>query len=542
MVVGSPTPGDEEPGKYGTMTVASSKLLTRYLPKVLEGKVPSRPPLVIVGNTTSGRGLPERLLDDDLEVNFYERDGRGGWRWCRQDKWSRWDSQDHWPQAQQAAAAEVTRSLLAGYPSRQDLFAGMVMRSGYLFTHGPDGLFSGRYQYFFGAPVDAPLKLETCMRFDAQGHTILYVEAKASKSCPTGEPSKDDSWQAFRWGPGPEQRPEIKLRVQHTVSDKLPGGWGEEVNVQNSDSHKNRSAGVGTGSDEAGIQKIWGSNMGQKDDNPVNLMYRRDGAVAVREYHFLDADRVPFSAMDNQELIYQFDRRRESWLDESGVTIVAEFFKANEHRPRHRYYLVNKFVKRQEQFDETGRIKRVITVDRWTSPNPQPNPDLDESKLKEDVSWRLLLHRVYHRVYDIDASGKAKLVAASWGERTKFTDLGRASLYSIGVSSHIVFGTPDGQEVWKTEEAFEQAFDFSSSADEVFPDHAAYWANRRRKADVTRNKGLASDKAFTATLAKTGDARLASQAAAAAAAAVVDDTQVIPPKRPPMAPYKVFTP
>ena len=76
--------------------------------------------------------------------------------------------------------------------------------------------------------------------------------------------------------------------------------------------------------------------------------------------------------LEKPETIYRYDRRRQTYVDGSSVKL-CEFFKANEHLSRYRYYLFSGYVVRQEQLDAKGRITRVITVNDWRQPAPAPS-------------------------------------------------------------------------------------------------------------------------------------------------------------------------
>lgn len=155
-----------------------------------------------------------------------------------------------------------------------------------------------------------------------------------------------------------------------------------------------------------------------------------------------------------------------TYFDGSSVKLF-EFFKANEHLSRYRYYLFSGYVVRQEQLDAKGRITRVITVNDWSQPRPGPKPDMGD-RLLDQKALRFIGNQIYHRVHDVDAIGKPTLVALSWNRKMRLNPLKRTPMSS----ADLVYSTPDGKERRKTKADFEKYFDFSPSAVHVFPDVA----------------------------------------------------------------------
>lgn len=204
--------------------------------------------------------------------------------------------------------------------------------------------------------------------------------------------------------------------------------------------------------------------MGKLDNNAANIIVDSFGHWTGSTYYFTKPP-VPLDVLENPELIYKYERRRQTYVD-GDLLRLFELFKPNEHVSRHRYYYLRDML-RNEQLDAKGRVTRVITVNDYRQPRPGPHPDVDD-KLLTDKGLRISGHQIYHRVYDLDAQGRPTLVAVSWNSKLRLNPLKKTHRDFADV----VYGTPDGTVKWKKLEDFEKFFGFSSNAAEVFPDDA----------------------------------------------------------------------
>ncbi len=397
-------------------------------------------------------------------VFSYEPAGDGRWRLCRADGWTRSDPSD----PRDATERRITQQYVQSNPALSKLFPEHVMSYSTLYVYDANGHLASVYDAWFEQFDQGP-QLLTCTRFDARGKITLWVDPKVSKKCPTGEPDLRDEWAQYKIVTKPDGTDLVLLQHFHRPDPKT-GQWRKEIRFQHGLEFDEVPHGNVEADSVRGVTRIWGSNLGVKDHNASNRVKNRFGQWSGSNYTFLSG-KVPLEVIDNNDLIYQFKRRRESRVDGQSV-LLEELFMPNENRPRRRYYLASGYMERHEQLDARGRIKRIITVEGWRQPRPGPKPEFNDDLLT-DKGLRVRLRKIYHRVYDIDDKGVPKLVAVSWNKKLPLSEAGRSSLHSIQGRVNVVYGTPDGKVVWQTKEAFEKAFDFSHGAAEVFPDFVA---------------------------------------------------------------------
>lgn len=85
------------------------------------------------------------------------------------------------------------------------------------------------------------------------------------------------------------------------------------------------------------------------------------------------------------------------------------------HQPRDRFYMAAGRTLRQEQHDETGKLKRAINLG-FVGLNRKDGGFYED--LRGKVSLKLKGNKLLYRVWEYDAAGKASLVAIGWD--TKF--------------------------------------------------------------------------------------------------------------------------
>lgn len=320
----------------------------------------------------------------------------------------------------------------------------------------------GRIEQIIQADLSKDLPVDTtaqhCNRYDDSDRVILWVNPEHTKKCPIGEPSLRDEWREFRYATVDGK--EVQLRSRWHLP-KSTARWREEWSPFQIDPTPDSVWGNAFVDSRRGVYEIFGSTYGKLDNNAANMVVDVFGRWNGSNYTFLKPP-VRISLLENPDELYKYERRRMTRLD--GHIRLYELFKANEHISRHRFYILEGYVLRHEQLDAKGKIKRIITVNDWRQPRPGPNPDFDDRLLKTSAPL-LIAHQVYHRVYEIDANGRPTLVALSWNRSVR-NPLKRTPL----TMADLVFGTPDGQEKWKTREEFDKAFDTSEYALQIFPE------------------------------------------------------------------------
>lgn len=423
-----------------------------------DGREPYPPALPQEMLSKSG---PETLPKPAGYIAYYEPNGKSGWRVCREDRWG-WLQTDT---AKKATTLGLTAKYRASNSALEKLTEGYSLWYSKQYFYDSKGRIERIASWYYAsekyqaAPVD-----DHCLRYDDQDRVILSVEPRSTLVCPKGEPDPRDLWARTSYYEGVDfsGNPTFYPAI-NSHSGKPDGTWTESFKPFWVGSGNNALAGNAEADSQNGVTVIYGSNLGKLDDNAANTVINEFGHQSGTSYFFTKPP-VPLEVLKNPELIYQYERRRQT-IVEGSILKLFELFKPNEHISRHRYYLLDGYFLRHEQLDEKGRVTRVITVNDWRQKRPGPNPDVND-KLLTNKGIRLFGHQIYHRVYDIDASGKPTLVAISWNRARRINPL----QYTAIDAADVAYGTPDGKERWKTQEAFEKSFNTSWRAAQVFPD------------------------------------------------------------------------
>ncbi len=288
----------------------------------------------------------------------------------------------------------------------------------------------------------------------------MAVSPGVTKICPAGQPDIRDTWRRFEYDKFTGKKiPEITQ--QHHLGDK-DGSWREEWSPFQIGTGPNAPSGHANVNSQKGVYEIYGSSMGKRDDNVANTVLDPFGHWNGSTYTF-PLPPVSINVLTDIDALYKLLRRRQTYV-EGSVTRLYELFKPNEHLSQHRYYMIGGYVARHEQLDDKGKVVRLITVEKWRQPRPGSKPAVDDNRL-DTHHWPLIAHDVFHRVYDIDASGKPTLKALSWNRKWQIFGKGKTSIDF----ADLVYGTPDGRERW-TKAEFEKLFNTSSRASHVFPE------------------------------------------------------------------------
>jgi hypothetical protein len=435
---------DEQPGNFEIEDLFESIKYEAYpapLPSEMFGKEGS-------GNLSS---------TGYSNISYYEPDGKGKWRLCRRDGF--WPERVGQDSEIRIAIQRIVQRYTVGSPLLRKAIEKHTPLSSTLFFYDEMGRIASIEKGDFEKP-DKPATVKICRRYDEKNRITLLLKPISTQSCTNDQPDLRDSWLRFRYGEYNGEEVPL-LNERHFAS--TTGKWRKEIYFSNG-SAPNDPHGVAKAKSEKGVTIIYGSNFGKLDDNAANTVVDAFGRVNAAAYFFTQPP-VPLDVLEHPELIYKYERRRQTYI-EGQLGILFELFQPNEHITRHRYYFIGRML-RNEQLDANGKVTRVITVDDYRQPRPGPHPDVDD-KLLTDKAPRLIGHQIYHRVYDIDVKGKPKLIAVSWNRKLRLNPLKKTSM----TFADMAYGTPDGKIRWKTAAEFEKAFGFSTDAVEVFPDEA----------------------------------------------------------------------
>ena len=435
--------GQEQKPGFASFGVSQSATYNPYpapLPKEMLGK----------------EGSGTLLKDETSDVSYYEPDGKGAWRVCRVERW--------WPagfgdEEVRAVLKPITERYVS-IPVLKKLAQQNVALFAKLYFYDNKGRLTRLEEGEFEKPGQkATIKI--CRKYDDDDNLTLLLDPRTSQSCQASPPDVRDEWIRYRYGKYKGEQVEL-LNEWHSGS--AAGKWSKHFYNFRTGAEPDAVFGFAKAKVNRGVTLIYGSNVGKLDNNAANTVLNSFGKMNVAAYFFTSPP-TPLEVLEKPDLIYKYERRRQTFVDGPGLKLY-ELFKPGEHRSRHRYYSEVGYIVRQEQFDATGRVTRVVTVDGWRQPRPGPRPDVND-KLLTDKGIRITGHQIYHRVYDFDAQGKPTLVAVSWNRKLR-NPLKKTSV----LSADLVFGTPDGKERWKSREEFGKHFDFSPTAAQVFPDRA----------------------------------------------------------------------
>lgn len=390
------------------------------------------------------------------QIAYFEQAKDKSWRICRVDYW--WPEADE-TDARRAKMLEQSKRYAAGHKFLEDLVRDhRVLLSSTRYLYDPKGRITRVEIASFSNPEKSTLRVTDCRRYDDNDRVVLWVNPKATNKCPEGEPAPADTWRQFKFADANEQGVEL---LQRWHVPKEAGKWVEEWSPIQLDISSDAVRGHAKVDSMRGLKEIYGSTFGSKDNNAANMVVDVFGRWNGSTYYFTKPP-VPISVLQSPSELYGYERRRMTRLDND--TRMFELFKPNEHISRHRIYMLADVVLRHEQLDEKGRVTRIITVNDWRQPRPGPKPDFDDKRLSTKAP-RLMAHQIYHRVYDVDVSGRPTLVAASWNRSV------RNPLKSTPLTmADLVFGTPDGKQKWKNREEFNQAFNTSENGRPIFPE------------------------------------------------------------------------
>ena len=433
---------EQKPG-FGSLGVSQSRTYYPY---------PEPLPKEMLSNEVTGE-----LSDSKTsEISFYEPDGKGQWRICRVEQW--WPPGAGNDNASRNQYRKITQRYAAGNSVLSKLGPQHMALYATLYFYDKKGRLIRLEEGDFQKP-EQKASIKICREYDDDDNLTLLLDPKNSQSCQASPPDIRDEWMRYRYGKYKGEQVEL-LDEWHRGS--AAGQWSKHFGVFRTGVEPDAVFGSAKAKAGRGVTLIYGSNVGKLDNNAANTVLDSFGRMNATAYFFTQPP-TSLKVLDKPDLIYAYERRRQTYIDGQRVKLF-ELFKPNEHRSRYRYYSEAGYIVRQEQFDANGRVTRVITVDNWRQPRPGPRPDVSD-KLLTDKGIRIPGHEIYHRVYDVDASGKPTLVAVSWNR-----EIGYPLKKTTILSADLVFGTPSGKEIWKSRDEFGKHFDFSPTTAQVFPD------------------------------------------------------------------------
>lgn len=434
----------DQQGNFGNFNVSQTSVDFPY---------PEPLPKEMVGREGSGN-LP---TDQNADVSYYEPDGKGNWRVCRTEIW--W-SRPEGDQEVRKMLKPITERYVENNPVLKKIASRNVAMFAKMFFYDAKGRVIRLEEGDFRKP-DQKASIKICRQYDDDDNLTLLLDPRNSQSCRATPLDVRDEWLQSRYAKYDGKTVEL-LNEWHRGS--ASGKWSKSFDVFRSSAGPDAVFGAAKAKEGKGVTIIYGSNAGRLDNNAANTVLDTFGKVGAVAYWFIKPP-VPLEVLEKPELIYQYERRRQTYID-GGEVKLLELFQPNGHRSRHRYYVMGGYVVRHEQFEANGRVTRVITLNDWRQPRPGGKPDIND-KLLTDEGLSISAHQIYHRVYDFDAEGKPKLVAVSWNRAIR-NPLKNTSV----LSADVVYGTPSGKERWRNKQEFAKYFDFSPEADQVYPDLA----------------------------------------------------------------------
>jgi hypothetical protein len=413
-------------------------------------------------------------------VSYFEPDGRGQWRLCREESWHSKEkepfSDNQWYMLSDAAHRNVP-ALAPWLKTHYSSYAKMFKY---------DKL--GRLAESFAASMRddglAVYSLE-CWRYDDRNRVTLQLKPDQTEACPTGEPDTRDFYyyREFFDFTEPDGSPASMLTWDEINfgDEDDDGGWVKNIHFArlidpgNPIRQKRFQGGNARADSKRGVLYILGGGRLGERENSIGQSFKyASGGSPPIEYLFLHPEPVPHEMLRDPDNIYKYNRRRDT--DITRVIRLHEYFPANQTRIRERFFTAFARTLRHEQLDGEGRLRRAINVGRFSRTDEKYgfyDEDLESAK----ISLKLIGRELYYRVWEYDADGKATLAALGWGAWP--TLLGKPAKID---EADIRFGTPDGTERWKTKEEFFAAFDFDPNAKRAF---ARAYFDRSRGAVVS---------------------------------------------------------
>jgi hypothetical protein len=402
------------------------------------------------------KSVNNRLVENGGDITYYELDGKGSWRICRKDGWAANANLTNSPQ--KLIAQRLSQQYRSTASKLKKVTEGYWLSTSTQYFYDAKGRIERVSHWYFEDGISGASD-QICQRYDDKDRILLAVDPWITKTCPAGQPDLRDRWLQYKYGEFNGETIPLLVLGHNGQAD---GSWSEKFDPFRLSPSPDAVWGHAEADSKKGVSFIFGSNLGKLDDNAANTVVDSFGRWTGSTYSFTKPP-VPLAVLEKPELIYQYERRRQTYVD-GQIVKLFELFKPNQHVPQDRYYMIDGFVLRHEQLNAAGIVTRVITIEDWRQPRPGPTPDVND-KLLSHHEVALMAHKVFHRVYDMDANRRPKLVAVSWDRAIRLNPKKKIPIDM----ADLVYGTPDGKERWKTEAEFEKKFRTSSHAAHVFP-------------------------------------------------------------------------
>jgi hypothetical protein len=390
-------------------------------------------------------------------ISYYEEFGSGKWRICRREYWLPPDSGN---EKSRQEALTISREYVSTNSGLARKTSGYMALQAFMYYYDTKGRIARIEEGDF-LNKGAKARIKICRTYDDQNRLLLFLNPRTTQTCSHDVPDVRDEWIRYKYGEVDGDQVTIWDEWHHGDES---GRWSKRFEKFRTGYGPDDIYGAASSKSDKGVVTIYGSTAGKLDDNSANTVLNEFGQRTGATYQFTKP-RVPLEVLENPMALYKYERRRQTYI-EGQLIRMYELFKPNEHISRHRYYYAGGMW-RNEQVDANGRVTRVITVDDYRQPRPGPNPAVND-KLLTDKGLRIFGHQIYHRVYDIDANGRPRLVAVSWNRKLRLNPLKNTNMDFADVA----YGTPDGKVRWKKLSDFEKFFGFTSNAAEVFPDRS----------------------------------------------------------------------
>jgi hypothetical protein len=262
-------------------------------------------------------------------ISYYERDNRGRWRICRVEMW--------WPPGAGSEDSRIymlktTEKYLSSNPQLRKALSGHVVLYATQYFYDKKGRIAKTAVGDFMNVINAA-DVKICREYDEKDRLVLYMNPHTTQSCSNEPPDVRDEWLRNRYG---DYRGEQVVLLDEWHHGSAGGRWSKKFEVFRTSAGPDNVRGAALAKWVKGVTTIYGSNAGKLDDNPANTVLNSFGQTTGSTYYFTKPP-VPLEVLEHPELIYRYERRRQTYIDGEHFRLY-ELFRPNEHISHHRYY------------------------------------------------------------------------------------------------------------------------------------------------------------------------------------------------------------